>query len=330
MEADHEQHGDRAQAIQSGPLHVSIGHWPKVQAAIRNSETCRAFGAAPWQGWSLRLERGYRADVPALTKRASNRIRRSLRSRGFDVVRYRPGLPEYIDEDAATTIDAVAPFTMTNSDSLFSLIQSVRYVIDRDIEGAFVECGVWRGGSVMAVALTLLQRGIADRELYLFDTFEGMTEPTGVDVLIHAADHTSAASMLAATEVGDGANVWCRSPLEEVQAALRSTGYPMERIHYIKGPVEQTLPGQSPDGSVALLRLDTDWYESTQQELRHLVPAMPDGGVLIIDDYWHWGGCRQAVDEYLAVSAMQILLTRVDITAVGTVHRHPAPRTSPR
>lgn len=98
-----------------------------------------------------------------------------------------------------------------------------------------------------------------------------------------------------------------------------STGYPGRLIHYVRGPVEQTLPDQAPDGPIALLRLDTDWYESTLHELEHLVPRMVPGAVLIIDDYWHWAGCRQAVDEYIERTGLQILLTKVDITAVGVI-----------
>ncbi len=209
---------------------------------------------------------------------------------------------------------------MTADESLFSLIETVRYLVRHEIEGAMVECGVWRGGSVMAVALTLLQLGVTDRELYLYDTFDGMTAPTASDVLFMDPGHT-AADMLASTEVGDGANVWCASPLDEVKAAVAGTGYPSSRIHYVPGPVEATLPAQLPTGPIALLRLDTDWYESTRHELVHLVPAMPDGAVLVIDDYWHWGGCRKAVDEYLADTGLPVLLTRVDITAVGVISR---------
>lgn len=205
---------------------------------------------------------------------------------------------------------------MTAADSLFSLIESTRYVVRHDIPGAFVECGVWRGGSVMAIARTLLSLGVDDRELWLYDTFEGMSEPTDADAFLHSEDR--AADLLERTPVGDGANIWCVSSLDEVRQAIESTGYPVERVHYIEGKVEDTLPDRHP-GSIALLRLDTDWYESTLHEMRTLVPSMSDGAPLIIDDYWHWKGCRQAVDEYLAETGLRIHLTRVDITAVGVV-----------
>ena len=61
-----------------------------------------------------------------------------------------------------------------------------------------------------------------------------------------------------------------------------------------------------------MLRLDTDWYESTRHELEHLMPLLQAGGVLIIDDYGHWQGARRAVDEYLDRTGMPLLLSRTD------------------
>jgi hypothetical protein len=91
-------------------------------------------------------------------------------------------------------------------------------------------------------------------------------------------------------------------------------------VHFVQGPVEETLPGTTPD-SVALLRLDTDWYESTLHELTHLYPRMSAGGVLIIDDFGHWDGARRAVTEYFSTSAKPILLTRTDYTGrMGIKH----------
>ena len=250
-----------------------------------------------------------------------SRIRATLRARGLDVVRFPSPLPPHIDNAAAETIATARPATMTSVDALFSLIESTRYVVRRGIPGAFVECGVWRGGSMVAVALTLQQLGITDRDLWLYDTFEGMTEPAGRDVLL-ADTATRAADLLAASPVADGDNIWCYSTLEQVQAAMAATGYPADRIHYVRGRVEDTIPGTAPD-LVALLRLDTDWYESTWHELRHLMPRMAPGGVLIVDDYWYWRGCRQAVDEYLAATGLPLLLTPVHITAVAVVTEPP-------
>jgi O-methyltransferase len=99
--------------------------------------------------------------------------------------------------------------------------------------------------------------------------------------------------------------------LAEVQAAMRSTGYPEHQIGYVSGRVEETIPESAPS-EIALLRLDTDWYGSTRHELEHLYPRLVSGGVLIVDDYGHYAGARQAVDEYFA--GRPILLARVDYT----------------
>ena len=100
---------------------------------------------------------------------------------------------------------------------------------------------------------------------------------------------------------------------DEVRRNLASTGYPSDRLHFIRGRVEDTIPASAPE-SIALLRLDTDWYESTRHELTHLYPRLVRGGVLIIDDYGHWQGARQATDEYFSVLGSPVLLHRIDYT----------------
>lgn len=199
-------------------------------------------------------------------------------------------------------------FSMTTIERKVSLISAVRYLIRGGIQGCIVECGVWRGGSSMAAALTLLQEGISDRELFLFDTFEGMTPPTEQD---RTTDGRLAKSHLEQDKKKKGWN-WGVAGLEVVRRNMGSTGYPSERIRYIKGPVEETIPSQSPPMPIALLRLDTDWYASTRHELFHLFPLLAPKGVLIIDDYGHWSGARKAVDEFLAEQPQTYYLHRID------------------
>jgi len=182
-------------------------------------------------------------------------------------------------------------------------------IVRHHIPGAIVECGVWRGGSMMAVALTLLELQAATRPLYLYDTFDGMPPPTARD---RSFAGESAATILQHADKTTHP-VWAYSPLDQVQHALRSTGYPSHLLHYIVGTVEQTLPAVCPD-TISLLRLDTDWYESTRHELVHLYPRLAPGGVLLIDDYGQWQGCRQAVDEYLHEHQLLLLLHRIDYT----------------
>lgn len=170
---------------------------------------------------------------------------------------------------------------------------------------------------MMAAARTLLELGDTGRDLYLFDTFDGMVPPGEHD---RRFDGPAAADLLAVQDRKDPNSGWVRVPLEEVRKAVESVAYPQQRIHYVKGPVEETIPDHAPN-EIAILRLDTDWYESTKHELTHLYPRISDAGILIIDDYGVWQGARKAVDEYLADEKERLFLSRIDstgrIAAVG-------------
>lgn len=217
-------------------------------------------------------------------------------------------LPPDFDPLTAAVVRDVAPFTMTSPERIAALRQAVMHVCRHGIAGAIVECGVWRGGSMMAVARTLLEIG-AMRDLVLFDTFAGMTPPESID---RDMAGTLAATALNCEDVATGAT-WAVSPLDDVVANLRSTGYPADRMRFVAGDVADTLPREAPQ-RIAILRLDTDWYASTRHELEHLYPRLAVGGVLIVDDYGHWQGARRAVDEFLEHTAAPILLNRIDYT----------------
>ena len=161
----------------------------------------------------------------------------------------------------------------------------------------------------MILAAKALQcRGSVERDLYLYDTFQGMSAPTDAD-----KDYSgkAAAELLAQEEIGQG--FWCEASLEDVSQNMRATGYPEDHVHYVKGMVEETIPQTLPQ-EIALLRLDTDWYESTYHELEHLFPRLRPGGVLIIDDYGHWQGAKRAVDEYFQKLGGLPNLARIDYT----------------
>ena len=203
----------------------------------------------------------------------------------------------------------VRPYTMTSAERVMALCQSIAYLEQRGIAGAVVECGVWKGGSMMAAALALRALRSTSRPLYLFDTFSGMPPPGSADRDLHgrhAADWLDADSTM-------GDMVRARCGLAEVHQALRRTRYPWDRIAFVPGRVEETLPARAPE-RIALLRLDTDWYESTAHELDHLWPRLADGGVLIVDDYGHWQGARRAVDEFLARNGLMPTLHIIDYT----------------
>lgn len=239
-------------------------------------------------------------------------IRQAARKIGFDIIRYRA--KEICAADIPASLievyKKVKPYTMTSPERVFALCEAVKYIHEKNIEGDIVECGVWKGGSMMAVAEILLSLGDSSRNLYLFDTFEGMAPPTDNDVDIAGV---TAESLLKQSDKTKDDSVWCRATLEIVKNAVNRVGYPGEKIHFVKGMVEQTIPLAAPE-KIALLRLDTDWYESTRHEMEHLFPRLSIGGVLIIDDYGHWKGARKAVDEYLGKNSVKILLNRIDYT----------------
>jgi O-methyltransferase len=201
---------------------------------------------------------------------------------------------------------------MTTPEALLALADSVRHLVSCEVPGAVVECGVWRGGSMLAVARTLQEVGQTNRELYLFDTFEGMTSPSAEDV--HWSG-PSAASLLANEPNSDTSTLWARATLDQVRTVMESSSYPSSRVHLIKGRVEDTVPDRAP-GEIALLRLDTDWYASTKHELVHLYPRLAPNGILIVDDYGCWRGARQATDEYFSEHVPAPLLVRIDESGV--------------
>lgn len=231
-------------------------------------------------------------------KRYEQIVDRAARRMGLQVSRISSSqmrLPVEATTDDAALIASLKPFTMTSAERLWSLLNAVRYVVNEDIPGDFAECGVWRGGSVMAMAKELGRLNIADRKIWLYDTFAGMTAPTTNDV--EAGTGVTASDMLSSTEVGDGNNVWCVAGRADVEANVRSTGYPFENFTFVEGDVAVTLQNSVPD-QISLLRLDTDWYESTRIGLEVMYPRLAVGGVCILDDYGHWQGARKAVDEY--------------------------------
>ena len=245
---------------------------------------------------------------------ATFNMRNSLQSLGLAVIqklsRFSPkSLPQDATDGDIDILNKISGYTMTSVDRQLTLINAVRYIVSSEISGCFVECGVWKGGSSMAVSLALLQEGQRDRDIFLYDTFEGMTAPTINDKTldgIFAQQHLDRST--------NKSGYWCVAGIEEVRLNMNSTGYPEEKIHLIKGPVEKTIPSKMPTDPIALLRLDTDWYESTQHELTHLFPRLVEGGIMIIDDYGHWKGARKAVDEYFEGQKGKYFLNRIDYT----------------
>lgn len=231
---------------------------------------------------------------------------RALRALGYELRRSDPISHADLTAEDHALFARVGPYTQTSLERVAALADAVQYVVRRGIPGDFVECGVWRGGSSMAVALTLLRLGVRDRRLWLYDTF-GSMPPAGE----HDRDYAGRVMGAGALDQVNNASHTAGLTLSEVRAAMGSTGYPPDQITYVEGLVEETIVRLAPE-RIALLRLDTDWYESTRHELVELYPRLEPGGVLLIDDYGHFAGARKAVDEYFA--ADPILLSRIDYT----------------
>ena len=219
-------------------------------------------------------------------------------------------LPPDYSEREREIISMVAPFTMTSHERIVALIRAVHYLVQNRLPGAIVECGVWRGGSMLAATMALHDAGDHGRDVYLFDTFEGMPPPDDVDTDIAGV---AAAANYRRGHRDDAAWDWCYASRADVEATMALGPHDATKTHLIEGRVEDTLQAHAPE-QIALLRLDTDWYASTKHELDVLYPRLVEGGVLIIDDYGHWRGARKAVDEYILQHRLPLLLTRIDYT----------------
>jgi hypothetical protein len=233
-------------------------------------------------------------------------IRASLSKRGLAIQReFSPDM----SQDIVETIHAVRPYTMTTVARIEAVCSATEYILKYDIPGAFVESGVWMGGSSMAAASTLVKHGVTDREMYLFDTFEGIPAPGEHDGLV--GDWRSLEEWWQTENSKPDSAPFLDAPVEKVRSNMALTGYDLDRVHLVPGLVQETLPVSAPK-QIAFLRLDTDYYESTKVEMELLFPRLAVGGVLIIDDYGFTTGARKAVDEYLADYPQPVFLHRID------------------
>jgi hypothetical protein len=236
------------------------------------------------------------------------RLNRGLARANFELIVRPP--EESLEPEFESFMARCEQYTMTSRERMYAMYLASRHVAKADVPGDIVECGVWRGGSSMMAALTLLAATREPRRMWLYDTFEGMPEPGAEDFGLHGEDAHAEWARNRRGEI----NEWCYAPLDDVRANMAATGLPPEYLELVQGKVEETIPARAPQ-RIALLRLDTDWYESTYHELVHLFPLLAPGGVLILDDYGHWGGARNAVERYVGEQGIHLLLNRVDYAA---------------
>jgi O-methyltransferase len=223
---------------------------------------------------------------------------------GYKVQRVDPIPPGYSTLEVEQ-INLCKKYSMTSKTQLAFLINTMEYIEFEKIPGDVVECGVWKGGSALLMAIKL-EKSESKRTLWLYDTFNGMTQPTSYDKKI--GGKVTAQQMLDKSIKSTAENTWAYATLQEVKEnVLGNTSFPESRIKFIVGDVAQTLLAETPN-QIALLRLDTDWYESTLIELQTLFKLVAPGGVVIIDDYGHWEGSKKATDEFLETSELQPLM----------------------
>jgi len=202
--------------------------------------------------------------------------------------------------------------SVSSPEAVVALIRAVGYVIDHGIPGSFVECGVFEGGNIQVMIQALQNLRAEERDIYLYDTFAGMPQPGARDDEGFTGEPLRMTWEANRTNIdGTSGSKWMRADLDTVRRNVRPFGYPKHRLHFVKGLVEETIPGVMPD-QIAILRLDTDFYSSTKHELEQLYPRLSSRGILIVDDYGSIPGARKAVDEYAAEHRTGWFLNRVD------------------
>ncbi len=258
-------------------------------------------------------------------------IKKLINMIGFDLVRYRPPrevnlnideqLGYELEAEATVCINIVKSNTMLSKRRLVTLYQQVAYCEEYEIPGCFVECGVWKGGAAGVMALANLKKGTERRHLHLFDAFQEICEP---DAAVDGERALREVRELTGRVGHDEGKLEALSGIydsfggpgtfEENQQLLeRTIGYPKEFVHYHVGWFQNTIPVDHHNiGSIAILRLDGDWYASTKICLEYLFDKVTKGGIVIIDDYGTYEGCRRAVDEFMELKQVQAYLAPID------------------
>jgi O-methyltransferase len=177
-----------------------------------------------------------------------------------------------------------AAFTMISQSEYLLNLQLAETVAA--IEGAVVECGVWRGGMIAGIAEVLG----SSREYILCDSFQGLPQAQPID--------GEAALVWQSDTAGPTYHENCTAAEEVARTAMALS--PARRVQVVAGWFDKTLPHVRVAGGIALLRLDADWYESTMTCLEVLYGRVVPGGLVIIDDYYTWDGCARAVHDFLS------------------------------
>ncbi len=229
----------------------------------------------------------FRSTLSAYTVALGNKISPTYRGLQSEI-------PELTPRDT-DLLNAVQGLSMTSKIAQWEFIRALRDLHARDVPGDLVECGVWRGGNLCLAGLVRKELGF-DRTIWAYDTFAGMTAPTEFDN--KPFDGVDTAQKFTDLE-RDGHNEWCYAAIKDVSDNFKRVVGSDTGLNLIEGPVQETLlDANNLPEKIAMLRLDTDFYDSTKAEMEILYPRLSTGGILIIDDYGEWAGARKAVDEY--------------------------------
>jgi O-methyltransferase len=243
--------------------------------------------------------RGYRRAV-------FNSLSRYLRAHGIELLRR----VTFDDQDRAQGRDWPRDGeTMVGLTRLRNLRECIADVIRLGVEGDLLEAGVWRGGATIFMRAALKAYGDQDRLVWAADSFQGLPRPNADQYPADAGDrHWTWSDILAV-------------PLDQVQANFRRFGMLDDRVHFLPGWFQDTLPN-APIDRLAILRLDGDMYESTKVALDALYPKVSPGGYVIVDDYKNIPGCKAAVDDYRAEHEVDEPIREIDWTAVYWRREH--------
>ena len=211
-----------------------------------------------------------------------------------------------IEDDFIDIYNRCKNYTKSSVERLYALYKATVYIVKNRIPGDLVECGVWKGGSCMLMALVLKKMNDTGRKIYLYDTYSGMTEPSDIEIDFMGNPAAKIWNRSQRTHFK-----WNYADLGEVKNNLFSVNYPQENLVFVKGKVEDTIPKIIPD-KISILRLDTDWYESIYHELYYMYPTISINGVVMIDNYAYWTGTRKATDAYFEKNKISPLLLMID------------------
>jgi len=196
-------------------------------------------------------------------------------------------------------INIAKKYSMSGSRRMYFLSQCIEYVHKKSLPGDFVECGVWKGGNIILLKNLMTNYKIKKKQIYAYDTFEGMTKPTAIDKDIRFKKEKASDLMKKNLKDYNTHNIHSYYPVDKVRENIFNNCKDIKNIKLIKGDVLKTLlVNDNIPNKISILRLDTDWYKSTKIELEILFPKLVKNGVLIIDDYGDYLGCKKAVDEY--------------------------------